>query len=83
MSKKFEIENWMVSDKGLSGNELVLFAIMWEESGKGQKSVMGDYAALSAQMGTTIPTLYNCLKKLAERGLIVQEKKGEYRMLVA
>lgn len=81
MSKNFVIENWMVTERGLSGNELVLYAIMWKESKKGEKVVQGDYAALSAQMGTTIPTLYNCIKKLTERGLITQERKGEYKLI--
>ena len=76
--KRFEVLNWMTERLGLSGNELVLFAIMWKESKGGEKALVGDYTALSAAMGVTIPTMYNCAQKLMKRGYVVQPRKGIY-----
>lgn len=78
MLKKIEIYPFMTGELGLSGNELVLFAIMWRDSEKGTKEVSGDYSRISGEMGTTIPTMYNCLKKLAARGLVSQTSKSQY-----
>ena len=81
MSKNIIIENFMTSQLGLSGNELVLFGILWKESEKGTKIVESDYAMMSARMNTTIPTMYNCLKKLVERGYVRQEEKALYSVI--
>lgn len=80
MSKNYVIESFMTGRLGLSGNELVLYAILWKESDRGMKQVAGDYTALSERMGTTIPTMYNCIKKLCERGYVVQVSKGMYEV---
>jgi predicted transcriptional regulator len=81
MSKKsFEIESFMTQSLGLSGNELVLYAIMWKETGKGEKPVTLDYNGWSEAMGVKVPTVYNCLNKLVERGIIDQECKSIYRL---
>lgn len=81
MSKKsFEIESFMTADLGLSGNELVLYAIMWKETNKGTKPVTMDYNGWSEAMGVKVPTVYNCLNKLVERGVIEQECRSIYRL---
>lgn len=80
MCKKIEIMNWMTAKLGLSGNELVLFAILWRESNQGKQKVTGDYSALSGAMNTTIPTMYNCIRKLVERGYVIQPEKGLYEI---
>lgn len=81
MSKNYLIESFMTGELGLSGNELVLFAILWKESERGTKQVEGDYTAISARMGTTIPTMYNCIRKLMDRGLVTMPVKGMYEVL--
>ena len=81
MSKNIIIENFMTSQLGLSGNELVLFGILWKESEKGTRIVESDYAMMSSRMNTTIPTMYNCLKKLVERGYVRQEEKSLYSVI--
>ena len=78
MAKSFMIEQWMTGGLGLSGNELVLFAIIWKESKKGEQAVDGDYEGLSQAMGVSVPTLYSCIKRLTERGVIVSPRKGVY-----
>lgn len=76
--KKIEILPFMTGRMGLSGNELVLFAIMWRDSDKGSKEVTGDYSRISGEMGTTIPTMYNCIKKLMDRGYVTQVAKSQF-----
>lgn len=82
MSKSFQIESFMTGRLGLSGNELVLFGILWKASDRGSKVVEGDYTNLSALMGTSIPTMYNCIRKLQERGYVEQVEKGVYSVVV-
>lgn len=82
MKKSFEIESFMTMQLGLSGNELVLYAIMWKETDKGQKPVSMDYNGWAEAMGVRVPTVYNSLKKLVERGIIKQECKSVYRLNV-
>ena len=79
--KNFEIESFMTRDLGLSGNELVLYAIMWKETEKGTKNVPVDYQGWSAAMGTSVPTMYNCLDRLVKRGYINQECKSTYGLV--
>lgn len=78
MTRKIEILPFMTSELGLSGNELVLFAIMWRDSEKGVKDVECDYTTMSGEMNVSFPTMYNCLKKLADRGYIMQKTKSIY-----
>ena len=80
MIKKIEIKSFMTADLGLSGNELVLYGICWKLSGEGKESFALDYSEVSAAMGTTIPTMYNCVKKLAERGYVVKLEDGMYQV---
>lgn len=82
MSKNYVIESFMTGSLGLSGNELVLFAILWKESERGTKQVEGDYTAISARMGTTVPTMYKCIGRLTDRGLVSIPKKGFYEVRV-
>lgn len=81
MSKNYVIENFMTAQLGLSGNELVLFSILWKESEKGTKIVESDYNSISQRMGTSIPTMYSCMKKLVDRGFIRQEEKSLYSVI--
>ena len=78
MSKNYVIESFMTGTLGLSGNELVLFAILWKESEQGSRQVEGDYTAISQRMGTTIPTMYNCIRKLMDKGYVTMPVKGMY-----
>lgn len=74
------IERFMTERHGLSGNELVLFAILWRDSRKGLTDTSADYSVLSQEMAVSIPTVYACLRKLTERGLIVQKAKTVYEV---
>lgn len=80
MIKRIEILDFMTAKLGLSGNELVLFGICWKLSDRGEKPCELNYTDVSVAMGTTIPTMYNCLKKLAERGYVVKMDDGRYQV---
>jgi len=67
---KFSVLAWMTASLGLSGNELVAYAYLYEVTADGTKPYDGGYTELSEVMGTTIPTVYNTLKKLKERGFL-------------
>ena len=67
---KICIENFMTSEAGLSGNQLVLYAHLWAESKQGGRKVENDYARYSAAINVTIPTYYSTLSSLIARGLV-------------
>lgn len=69
---KIIIEDFMTL-LGLNGNALVLYAILWAESKNGKQTLMDDYQHYADAMCVTVPTYYNTMKKLMERGLV---KKG-------
>lgn len=73
------IEDWQIKKCGLSGNKLVLYALIWQNSNKGKDTVQLDYTEVSGAMGTTIPTMYNCLKDLVKTGILEQTGKCEYK----
>ncbi len=75
--KKFFIENWMVAKLGLSGNDLVLFALIWSETDGGQHPAKIDYQ-WSEAIGVTRPTFYNVTKKLLATGYVTQPNAGEF-----
>lgn len=68
--KDFMIKKWMISELGLSGNDLVAYAFLYDATGKGENEYQGGYKQLTEVMNTTIPTTYNVLKRMAEKGLI-------------
>mgnify|MGYP002514924937 FL=1 len=64
------VKKWMISELGLSGNDLVAYAFLYDATGKGENEYQGGYKQLTEVMNTTIPTTYNVLKHMAEKGLI-------------
>ena len=82
MYKSIIIEPWMATKTGLSGNKLVLFALMWAESKGGKEDVSPDYTQTSAVMGTTHPTMYNCLKDMVRAGILLATGKNSYRITI-
>ena len=76
MAKNIIIESWMTSKLGLSGNSLILFAIMWRDSKQGEDVAKDDYLNHSAAMGVSVPTYYNAVKKLVENDIICKAEDG-------
>ena len=76
------IEPWMATKTGLSGNKLILFALLWYESKQGKEEVSPDYTQISAVMGTTHPTMYNCLKDMVRAGILLATGKNSYLITI-
>jgi Fe2+ or Zn2+ uptake regulation protein len=70
MAKGFEVRRFMTVDMGLSGNNLVVYAFLWNETNGGTKTYTDGYMRISEAAGVTIPTVYNVLEKLRSRGAI-------------
>ena len=70
MTKGFEVKRFMTVDMGLSGNNLVVYAFLWNETNGGEKPYTDGYMRISEAAGVTIPTVYNVLEKLRSRGAI-------------
>ena len=70
MAKGFEVKRFMTVDMGLSGNNLVVYAFLWNETNGGTKTYTDGYMRISEAAGVTIPTVYNVLEKLRSRGAI-------------
>jgi Fe2+ or Zn2+ uptake regulation protein len=70
MTKGFEVRRFMTVDMGLSGNNLVVYAFLWNETNGGTKTYTDGYMRISEAAGVTIPTVYNVLEKLRSRGAI-------------
>lgn len=69
------VQGWMVNDLKLSGNELLIYAIIYgfSQSGVDQKFT-GSIRYLSEWTNTTRQTVMNCLKSLCEKGYIIKEE---------
>lgn len=77
---KIIIENFMTSELGLSGNQLVLFAHLWAESKQGKEVIDNDYAHFSGAINVTIPTYYSTVNALIKRGIV--ERVGSGRLQI-
>lgn len=82
MSKNsnFVVFDWMVTEKGLSGNGLVSYAWLYAQTEKGHEAYVGGYEKLAKAIGVTMPTAYNILNKLREMGLIEFETYNEIQL---
>ena len=63
--ERFMIENWMVTREKLSGNCLVCYAYLYAATNGCNEPYTGGYEQLAQDIGVTIPTVYNVLKKLS------------------
>ena len=62
----------MINELGLSGNDLLIYAIIYGFSQDGSTEFSGSLNYLVTFINSTKPTVINCLKKLCERGLLVK-----------
>ena len=76
------IYDWMVKNKGLSGNELVCYALLYRETKNGTESFCGGYEVIATAMGVTFPTAYNVLRKLESKGLVKYFDYSEINVVV-
>lgn len=76
----FTIFDWMVLDKGLSGNELVCYAYLYQQTDGGKRSYTGGYESIAKTIGVTFPTAYNVLRKMKDHGLVEYDAVNEVRL---
>lgn len=69
------VQGWMVTDLKLSGNELLVYAIIYGFSQCGdEQKYTGSIRYLTEWTNTTRQTIMNCLKSLCDKGLISKEE---------
>lgn len=69
------IQGWMVTDLGLSGNELLCYALIYGFSQDGESKFQGSSKYICNWLNISQPTALNILKKLCEKGLIEKIEK--------
>lgn len=69
------IQSFMVSDLGLKGNELLLYAIIFGFSQTAEQAFHGSLSYLESRINGTRPTVIACLKSLVKKGLIKKEEQ--------
>ena len=68
------IEQWMVTELGLTGAELHVYAIIYGYSRNGAGTFFGSNAALCLATGLSERTVRGVLRKLEEQGLLVRSE---------
>ena len=71
------IQAFMVNDLHLSGNELIIYAVIFGFSQDGESWFMGSRGYLATWCQTSKTTVSNNLKKLCEKGLIEKRVRAE------
>lgn len=69
------IESWMVNELGLSGNELICYAVIYGFSQDGESEYKGSQSYLAECMNVTRETVVRILKELTKNGLIVRREE--------
>ena len=69
------IQSFMVSDLGLKGNELLIYAIIFGFSQTTGQAFHGSLSYLESWTNSTRPTVVACLKSLVEKGLLEKEEQ--------
>ena len=71
------IQGWMVTDLGLKGNELLIYAIIYGFTQDGEHKFKGSLNYLASWTNSTKQGMIKALKKLIEKNLIVKEEFWE------
>ena len=69
------IQSFMVSELGLKGNELLIYAIIFGFSQTTGQAFHGSLTYLESWTNSTRPTVIASLKSLVEKGLIEKEEQ--------
>lgn len=69
------VQNWMVSELNLSGNELLIYAVIYGFSQDGRSVFSGSLSYLAELLGLTKRGVYNALKRLVEKEYLIKINK--------
>ena len=73
----YTVQGWMLSELGLKGNALAVYAIIYGFSQDGQSEYAGSARYLCEWLGCSRSTIMEVLKKLVEKGYL--EKRDIYK----
>lgn len=69
------IQSWMVTELGLKGNELLVYAIIYGFCQDGAHHFKGSRSYLAEWTNSTVRNVQTMLNKLVEKGLLAKEEK--------
>ena len=69
----YVIQGWMLTKLGLTGNHLIIYAILWSFSQDGVSEFRGTIDYIAEFSGAGRATVVRVLSALEERGLIEKE----------
>lgn len=69
------IQGWMVSELGLKGNELLIYAIIYGFSQDGESKFTGSRQYLADWTNTTVKNVQNVLNSLVDKGFLNKYEK--------
>lgn len=76
ISKNYiQIQGWMVSELGLSGNELLCYALIYGFSQDEQSVFSGSSSYIATWLNIDKRNVLNVLKRLVEKGFIIKKEK--------
>jgi len=76
ISKNYlQIQGWMVSELKLSGNELLIFSLIYGFSQDSESKFTGSINYIRTWLNCSRPTAINNIKNLIEKGLIIKEQE--------
>lgn len=72
------IKGWMINNLKLKGNELILYAIIYDFSKDGKTEYYGSQRYISNYLKISLPTVNSLIKKLLSKGLIINTSESHY-----
>ena len=79
---RFTVCGWMVTELGLSGNALMIYAIIYEHSQTENTDYSGGYKYLAECVGADITTVQRVVKSLVEAGILTRTDKEENNRII-
>ena len=76
MEAYFIIYDFMVKDLHLSGNELLIYALIFCFTIKSESGCYASQSAIASRIGVTRETANRCLQALCKKGLIEERRGG-------
>ena len=81
MNDSLTIQNWMVTELGLKGSEIIIYAIIFEASHDGSTMFTGSAKYLADWTNTTKQSVFKVLKSLTDRKLIIRHEETRNNVL--
>ncbi len=73
MDNYIVIQRWMIDELNLSGNELLVFAIIYGFCQDGESEFYGSRKYIANMINVSLPTVDNALKSLLDKELIIKD----------